>query len=125
MNSIADMTTIIRNGYLARKRSVDLPYSKSKNDIAKKLLEIGFLEALESKDKKTLKILLRYNNNEPAIKGIELISKPSLRVYASSKAIPKVLSGLGEVVISTNKGILTGAEARKMKSGGELILKVW
>lgn len=119
------MITTIRNGYLARKRSVDLPYSKSKNDIAKKLLELGFLEAIESKEKRTLKILLRYEGDQPAIRGIKIISKPSLRVYTSAKAMPKILRGLGEVIVSTHRGILTGAEAKKIKSGGELILKVW
>jgi small subunit ribosomal protein S8 len=124
MNSIADMTTIIRNGYLARKQSVELPNSKMKNEVAKKLNQLGFLESVNVKER-TLKLGLRYENDQPAIRCIETISKPSLRVYTSAEAMPRILRGLGEVVVSTPKGILAGYEAKKAKSGGELILKVW
>jgi len=124
MNSIANMTTIIRNGYLAHKQSVELPNSKIKNEIAKKLNQLGFLESIESNGR-TLKLGLRYDNNQPAIRGIKTISKPSLRVYTSAEEMPRILRGLGEVVVSTPKGILAGHEAKKAKAGGELILKVW
>jgi len=124
MNSIADMTTIIRNGYLARKQSVELPNSKMKNEVAKKLNQLGFLESVDVKGR-TLKLGLRYENDQPAIRSIKTISKPSLRVYTSAEAMPRILRGLGEVVVSTPKGILAGYEAKKAKVGGELILKVW
>ena len=124
MNSIADMITIIRNGYLARKQSVELPNSKMKNEIAKKLNQLGFLESVDVKGR-TLKLGLRYENDQPAIRSIKTISKPSLRVYTSAEAMPRILRGLGEVVVSTPKGILAGYEAKKAKVGGELILKVW
>jgi len=124
MNSIADMITIIRNGYLARKQSVELPNSKIKNEIAKKLNQLEFLESVGVKGR-TLKLGLRYENDQPAIRSIKTISKPSLRVYTSAEAMPRILRGLGEVVVSTPKGILAGYEAKKAKVGGELILKVW
>jgi small subunit ribosomal protein S8 len=124
MNNIADMITIIRNGYLARKQSVELPNSKMKNEIAKKLNQLGFLESVDVKGR-TLKLGLRYENDQPAIRSIKTISKPSLRVYTSAEAMPRILRGLGEVVVSTPKGILAGYEAKKAKVGGELILKVW
>jgi len=72
-----------------------------------------------------LKLGLRYENDQPAIRSIKTISKPSLRVYTSAEAMPRILRGLGEVVVSTPKGILAGYEAKKAKVGGELILKVW
>lgn len=124
MNSIADMITIIRNGYLARKQSVELPNSKMKKEIARKLNQLGFLESVDTKGR-ILKLELRYENDQPAIRGIETISKPSLRVYTSVEAMPRILRGLGEVIVSTPKGILAGYESKKAKVGGELILKVW
>jgi len=126
MDSIADAITIIRNGYLARKKTVNVPYSRLKKQIAEKLLLLGFLEGLEIDEKeKRLKISLRYQESEPAIHAIEKVSKPSLRLYTRAEKIPKVLSGRGEVILSTPKGILTGAEAKKARLGGELLLRVW
>ena len=126
MDSIADAITIIRNGYLARKKTVSVPYSRLKKQIAEKLLLLGFLEGLEVDEKeKRLKISLRYQESEPALQAIEKVSKPSLRLYTRAEKIPKVLGGRGEVILSTPKGILTGAEAKKARLGGELLLKVW
>lgn len=120
------MITSIKNGYMARKRRVDVPYSKIKENIAKKLTDLGFLESANpSTDKKYLQIQLLYRENTPAVTEIKRVSKPSLRMYFPSKNIPYVLSGRGEVILSTPKGILAGREARKSKEGGELILKVW
>jgi len=126
MDPVSDMITIIKNGYLARKQLVSAPYSGLKERIAKKLLDLGFLSNVEkSSDKKTLKIELLYIEKEPVLKEVKRISKPSLRIYRASKDIPRILSGRGEVLISTPKGILTGKEAKKANLGGELILKVW
>jgi small subunit ribosomal protein S8 len=129
MDTIADMLTIIRNGYLARKQNVEVVYSQQNESIVKKLTQLGFLESsekVETEDKKKkLKLKLIYTNSKPALEGIERISKPSVRIYSSYSKIPKVLGGLGKVIISTPKGVLTGNEARKSKIGGELILKVW
>ena len=129
MDTIANMLTIIRNGYLARKQSVEIPYYRLNEDIAKKLVQLEFLDSInveQSKDKKKiLKTVLLYKDNKPSLEGIERVSKQSVRVYTSFSKTPKVLGGLGEVIISTSKGVLVGAEAKKNKVGGELLLKVW
>ena len=126
MDSITNMLTIIKNGYLARRPSVRVPRSRLNELVAKKILEAGFLEAQASDAKERKMIIsLGYREDEPLLQGIEKISKPSLRVYTPARNIPRVLRGRGEVIISTPKGILTGSEARKVKTGGELLLKVW
>jgi len=126
MDSITNTITIIRNGYLAKKQIVSVPRSRLSEEVAKKILEAGFLEAVEVDAKASkLKISLGYQDGEPLISCVERISKPSLRFYTSAKKIPKILGGRGEVIISTPKGILTGREAKKAKAGGELLLKVW
>ena len=126
MDPISNMIAIIKNGYLAKKQAINIPYSRLNEEIAKKILEAGFLEAVEvgEKDRK-LKISLGYQDSKPLIRGIERISKPSLRFYTSTKKIPRILGGRGEVIISTPKGVLTGREAKKANLGGELLLKVW
>ena len=128
MDTIADMLTIIRNGYLARKKNVLIRYSSQKESIIGKLVELGFLESVKVEhygNRKRLVANLLYLDSKPAIEGIEIISNPSIRIYTRSKKIPKVLNGLGEVVISTPKGILTGAESKTNKTGGEILFKVW
>lgn len=126
MDSIADAITIIRNGYLARKKSVSIPSSRLKKQIVEKLLLLGFIEELKVDEKeKKLIISLRYQDGEPALHAIERLSKPSLRIYSQAGKIPKVLGGRGDVILSTPKGILTGAEAKKARVGGELLIKVW
>lgn len=126
MDPISNMLTIIKNGYLARKLFVTAPNSRIKKEIAKKLAEAGYIgEITVSGDKRILKIELLYKDKEPMVNELKRISKPSLRVYTSSKKIPRILRGRGEVFLSTPKGILTGAQARKMKTGGEILLKIW
>jgi small subunit ribosomal protein S8 len=126
MDPISDMITIIRNGYLARRRRVTVPHSRLNRLIAEKILELGYLESVVFDEKeKVLLISLRYEGDTPRLDGIERISKLSLRVYSSTKEIPRVLGGRGEVILSTPKGILSGAEAKKNKTGGELLLKIW
>ena len=126
MSPIADMITIIKNGYLARKSIVVVPYSRVKEAIAKKILEAGFIESVDvQKDKRNLKISLLYKNGEPVTHEVKIISRPSLRIYAPSRKIPRILRGRGETIVSTSKGVVTGSEARKAKVGGELILKIW
>ncbi|OGY21910.1 MAG: 30S ribosomal protein S8 [Candidatus Woykebacteria bacterium GWB1_45_5] len=126
MDPVADALTIIRNGYLARKQTVSIPYSRLKEAIVKKIIDLGFLDSVAvSENERKLEVSLRYEAGESALHSIKTVSKPSLRVYKASKKIPKVLSGRGEVILSTSKGILAGAEARKAKLGGEILLKVW
>lgn len=126
MSPIADMITIIKNGYLARKSIVVVSYSKVKETIAKKILETGFIESVDvQKDKRNLKISLLYKNGKPVMREVKIISRPSLRIYTPSRKIPRILRGRGETILSTSKGVMTGSEARKAKVGGELILKIW
>jgi len=126
MDPIANMITIIKNGYLARKRTVSVPRSRLKKEMAKKLQEAGYIESFtEGGDKRSFEMNLLYKDGEPAVHEVKIISKPSLRVYSPAAKIPRILRGRGEVLVSTTKGIMTGNEARKAKTGGELLLKIW
>lgn len=127
-DAIADMLTIIRNGYKASKLEVRVPFSKLKKNLADKLKKLGYLEEVgeDSIDNKKVLILkLRYENGKPEVEGIKRVSKPGLRVYKNKDKIPYVYGGLGAAIISTNKGLLTDREARKVKVGGEIICEVW
>jgi small subunit ribosomal protein S8 len=126
MDPISNMVTVIKNGYLARRQFVSVPYSNQKETIAKKLNALGYVESVKSKNNnKFLEIYLSYNQGVPVVHDVKRISKPSLRIYSSATKIPRVLRGRGEVLLSTPKGILTGSEARKARIGGELLLKIW
>ncbi|MBR3364751.1 MAG: 30S ribosomal protein S8 [Solobacterium sp.] len=127
---IADMLTRIRNGYQAKKTTVDVaPYSKVKAEIAKILKSEGYIEKYAAEGdgiEKKLVVTLKYGaNDEKVIKGIKRISKPGLRVYAKGDQLPKVLNGLGVAIISTSEGMMTDREARKKHVGGEVIAYVW
>ncbi len=127
---IADMLTRIRNGYQAKKTTVDVaPYSKVKAEIARILKSEGYIENYASVGdgiEKKLVVTLKYGaNDEKVIKGIKRISKPGLRVYAKGDQLPKVLNGLGVAIISTSEGMMTDREARKKHVGGEVIAYVW
>jgi small subunit ribosomal protein S8 len=126
---IADMLTRIRNGLVAKHKSVEVPASNTKRAIAGILLKEGFIRGYsEISDKKqgVLKIDLKYSQaNERVISGLKRISKPGLSVYAKKDVVPKVLGGLGIAIISTSKGIMTDRQARKEGLGGEVICFVW
>mgnify|MGYP000089753966 FL=1 len=127
---IADMLTRIRNANTAKHDTVDVPSSKMKLAIADILLEEGFIEKydiIEDGNFKTIRVTLKYgaDKNEKIITGIKRISKPGLRVYAGKDEIPSVLGGLGIAILSTNQGIVTDKEARKLKVGGEVLAFVW
>ena len=127
---IADMLTRIRNGYQAKKTTVDVaPYSKVKAEIARILKSEGYIENYATVGdgiEKKLVVTLKYGaNDEKVIKGIKRISKPGLRVYAKGDQLPKVLNGLGVAIISTSEGMMTDREARKKHVGGEVIAYVW
>ena len=126
---IADMLVRIKNGQLARLKFVDMPFSKMKYQIAKILMDKGFIaeaQSLKAADKPTLRLTLKYSSKrEPIITEATRISKPGLRKYVSFKKIPKVLTGLGIAVVSTPNGVLEGEEARQRRVGGELLCKVW
>ena len=124
---IADMLTRIRNANQMRNATVSMPSSNLKVEIAKLLLEEGYIENYEvsGEVKKELTITLKYVDNERVISGLKRISKPGLRVQASVEKLPKVLNGLGIAIISTSKGLMTDAKARELNVGGEVVAYVW
>ena len=124
---IADMLTRIRNANQMRNATVSMPSSNLKAEIAKLLLEEGYIENYEvsGEVKKELTITLKYVENERVITGLKRISKPGLRVQASVEKLPKVLNGLGIAIISTSKGLMTDAKARELGVGGEVVAYVW
>ncbi|MCI5613857.1 MAG: 30S ribosomal protein S8 [Agathobacter sp.] len=127
---IADMLTRIRNANTAKHDTVDIPSSKIKVAIADILVDEGYIEKYEMIEEgsfKTIRVTLKYgaDKNEKIITGIKRISKPGLRVYAGKDEIPSVLGGLGIAILSTNQGIITDKEARKLQVGGEVLAFVW
>jgi len=124
---IADMLTRIRNAQSRSKETVKVPYSKVKEAIAKVLLDEGYLTDVsvtgESASKEVV-ITLKYYNNEPVIDEISRVSRPSLRIYKSVKEMPRIKGGLGVVVVSTCKGIMSGSKARSLGVGGEILCSV-
>lgn len=126
---IADMLTRIRNGLGAKHEQVIVPASNEKLAIAKILLEEGYINAFEEvKDggKRNIKIALKYDElGDSVIQGLKRISKPGLRIYAQKDKLPRVISGLGIAIISTNKGIVTDKTARALGVGGEVLAYVW
>ena len=127
---IADMLTRIRNANTAKHDTVDVPASKMKIAIADILVNEGYIakyDLVEDGVFKTLHITLKYgvDKNEKVITGLKRISKPGLRVYANSEELPRVLGGLGTAIISTNHGVITDKEARKLGVGGEVLCFVW
>ncbi|RUM57497.1 MAG: 30S ribosomal protein S8 [Persephonella sp.] len=134
VDPIADMLARIKNAHLSRKDEVYIPHSKIKEKIAEILKREGYIEdyVVSEKDKKgnqgTLIIKLKYlddRNRKPAIMGLRRVSKPGRRIYVGVDKIPYVRKGLGIAILSTNKGILTDAEARKERVGGEILCYVW
>ena len=127
---IADKLTRIRKANTAKHDTVDVPASKMKLAIANILVDEGYIakyDLVEDGAFKTIHITLKYgaDKNEKVISGLKRISKPGLRVYANTEDIPKVLGGLGTAIISTNKGVVTDKEARKLGVGGEVLCFVW
>ena len=127
---IADMLTRIRNANTAKHDTVDVPASKMKLAIAQILLDEGYIKAFDVVEDgafKTIHITLKYgaDKNEKIITGLKRISKPGLRIYAGKDELPKVLGGLGIAIISTNQGVITDKEARRLQVGGEVLAFVW
>ena len=127
---IADMLTRIRNANTAKHDTVDVPASKMKLSIAEILLKEGYIkgyEVVEVNGFNNIHITLKYgkDKNVKIISGLKRISKPGLRVYANKEELPRVLGGLGIAIISTNKGVITDKEARKLNVGGEVLAFVW
>jgi len=126
---IADMLTRIRNANTANHKTVDVPASRTKHAIAKILQDEGFIESFErltEGPQGTIRIQLRYGpEKEKIITGLRRISRPGLRVYTGKTEIPRVLGGLGLVIMSTPQGIMSGKVARKRGVGGEVLAYVW
>ena len=126
---IADMLTRIRNASRARHTEVLLPASRTKREIARILVAEGFIAGFsEERDgsMQMIRLTLKYiDGKAPVVSGLKRISKPGLRVYAGKTEIPRVLGGLGIVIVSTSKGIMTGQQARSAQLGGEILAYVW
>ena len=127
---IADMLTRIRNANTSKHDTVDIPSSKMKLSIAEILFNEGYIQKYEVVDNgnfKDIRITLKYgkDKNEKIITGLKRISKPGLRVYAGKDELPRVLGGLGIAIISTNQGVVTDKEARKLNVGGEVLAYIW
>src|SRR5450755_2893932 len=126
---IADMLTRIRNASTARHTEVLVPASRTKREIARILKDEGFIaeyDEVQAGHRHDLRIQLKYiDGKAPVVSGLKRISKPGLRVYAGKTDIPRVLGGLGLVIISTSQGIMTGAQAHKAQLGGEILAFVW
>lgn len=127
-DTIADMFIRIKNAQAAKRASLVMPASKMKERIALVLKENGYIEDVKrtaGSPSDSLEITLRYYGKEPAISHLKYISKPGLRRYSSVAAIPRPLSGHGLVIMSTPKGVMSGAQAQKQGVGGEVIATVW
>ena len=134
MDTIADMLTRIRNAVTAGHSMVAMPSSKLKIEIAKIMKDEGYLEGYDVADgelssQKVLRLKIKYvgerRERRPVISGIERVSKPGRRIYTKKQDIPWVLSGIGVAILSTPKGVMTGARARQLGVGGEILCKVW
>jgi len=126
---IADMLTRIRNAITAKKKEVSMPSSNLKVEIAKTIKDEGYIrnfKVIGDSPQRVLNVSLKYTEDKKnAISGIQRISKPGCRVYCKSDSIPKVLDGLGIVIISTSKGIATGKKCEEFGIGGEALCKIW
>jgi small subunit ribosomal protein S8 len=126
---IADMLTRIRNASRAHHTEVVVPASRVKREIARILTEEGFITGFTEEREgpaQVLRLQLKYvEGKAPVVSGLKRISKPGLRVYARKTEIPRVLGGLGLVIISTSQGIMTGVQARRAQLGGEVLAYVW
>ncbi len=125
---ITDMLNRIRSAQAVAKTEVLMPYSEIKNNIAMILSKAGFVGEVKKVAKgklKVLKITLKYDQGIPAITGAKRVSKPGQRIYQGAAEIRKVRGGFGMSVVSTSKGLTTGAEAKKQNMGGEVLLEVW
>lgn len=129
MDTIAQMLTIVRNGSAARLEKVDMPASKVRENLAKILISEGFARSYKvARDSKQgiMRIYLKYDEaGAGAFSNLQKVSTPGRRVYVKADEIPVVRSGTGQSIISTNKGIMTGKEAKKQQLGGELLCLVW
>jgi len=123
---IADMLTRIRNAQTARKFMVEMPSSKIKVAIANVLLKEGYIHnfSVDEMPKPTMKITLKYYQDQPVIQKLERVSRPGLRCYKVCEALPEVMDGLGVAVVSTSKGVISARQAKALGEGGEILCYV-
>ncbi|MCM1334147.1 MAG: 30S ribosomal protein S8 [Bacteroides sp.] len=128
-DTIADMLTRIRNASAAKHPTVDIPCSNMKKQIAQILVDEGYIKnfrVIEDNKQGIIRITLKYTENKSqVITGLRRVSKPGLRIYSSSKDMPKVMKGLGIAIVSTSKGLMTDRKAREEHVGGEVLAFVW
>ena len=128
-DTIADMLTRIRNANSAKHPTVDVPASNMKKQIAQILVDEGYIKSfrvIDDDKQGVIRITLKYTENKSqVITGLRRVSKPGLRIYSTSKDMPKVMKGLGIAIVATSKGIMTDREARKNNVGGEVLAFVW
>jgi small subunit ribosomal protein S8 len=126
---IADFLTSLRNGLRARHKSVEVPASKLKLQMATILRDEGYIAGfrmVEEGARKRIEVRLKYGtNNEPIISSIQRVSRPGRRVYVASHKVPRVLGGMGINILTTPKGLMTGRAARKENVGGEILCEIW
>jgi small subunit ribosomal protein S8 len=126
---IADMLTRIRNACAAKHRRVDMPASKMKVEIARILKENNLIQdfaTIENDEgRKLLRVRLKYAGGQAVIRELQRVSTPGLRKYVGATEIPRVRNGLGIAILSTSKGIMSDAQARQSRTGGELLALVW
>lgn len=125
---VADMLIRIKNAILAGRSSLIMPHSKLKANIASLLAESKYIESYEVIDKlpqPELKIILKYDGKNSVISGVKQISKPGRRIYTQAGKMPRVMNGYGITVVSTNKGVISGTQAKKLNVGGEVLCHIW
>ena len=127
LDPISDLLTRIRNANRALLPNIALPYSQMKESIAHILKKEGYIGevSVDGKDKKTLKLKLKFEGKKGVIEGLRRVSTPGLRRYVGATEIPRVRGGLGISILSTSQGLMTGNQARKNNVGGELVCYVW
>lgn len=126
---IADMLTRIRNANSAKHDTADIPASKMKKAIADILVDEGYIknaQIIDDGKQGIIRVTLKYGQGKTRIlQGLRRVSKPGLRIYASCEDMPRVMNGLGVVIVSTSKGVMTGKQAKKLNIGGEIVAFVW
>jgi len=129
MDSIADFLTRIRNAITTKKKEVNLPSSRLRVEVAKILKEEGYIKnfkVIDDGKQGVLNIALKYGEDGASvISGLKRVSKPGCRVYCTRDSVPKVLDGLGLVIVSTSKGVLSGRKCEELGAGGEVLCSVW
>jgi len=127
-HSVSDLVASLRNGYLSKKDCITVPYSKMRENILSILKEEGFIlgySKVSNKPFDYFNISLCYKNNRSSLNQIEVVSKPGRRVYSSYQSLPAVKNGLGMIILSSSKGLMADYQARLMKVGGEVLMKIF